>query len=151
MAGIITVLSIPVFGIIMDKIDQRKFGSIMFSFMLLYVISIMLTDFFPQSFMLGGSEVFVMLILAFLFFGIFNAVGTLSWNVSSVYFSKDINSAGDYQAVHITLTGIRSLFAPVGVLIYHTFGYTKTFAFSIVFILLALVILWLSQRRQRLG
>jgi hypothetical protein len=148
MAGIITVLILPLGGILMDKLDQRKFGSFMFSFMLLYVVGIMLTEFFSFKFLIGGYEVYVMLIFAFLFFGLFNAFGTLSWNVSSSYFSNDINTVGDYQAVHITLTGVRSLFAPLGVIVYKAFGFTMTFAISILFVILALIILRFSQKRK---
>lgn len=148
LAGIVTVLFIPLFGILMDKIDQRRFASIMFTFMLFYVVGIMLTDFFPIKFLIGGKEVYLMLILAFLSMGIFNASGTLSWNVSSAYFSKDIKTISDYQALHITLTGIRALFAPVGVIIYKLVGFTWTFAISIVFLILALIILRFSQKHK---
>ncbi|HNQ68384.1 MAG TPA: MFS transporter [Bacteroidales bacterium] len=148
MAGIVTVLLIPMLGILMDKIDQRKFGTIMFSFMLLYVTGIMLTQFFPIKFSIGGNEIYLMLIFAFISMGVFNAAGTLSWNVSSTYFSKDINKTGDYQAVHITLTGVRSLFAPLGVVIYKLFDFTYTFVISIVFLILALIILRISQKQK---
>lgn len=148
LAGIVTVLCLPMFGILMDKIDQRKFGTLMFSFMLLYVVGIMLTEFFPMKFMIGSNEVYLMLILAFISMGLFNSTGTLSWNVSSSYFSKNLDTISDYQAIHITLTGVRSLFAPFGVLIYKLCGFTITFAVSIVFIILALIILQFSQKRK---
>lgn len=148
MAGIVTVLVLPMLGILMDKIDQRKFGSIMFVSMLLYVIGIMLTQFFTFKFMIADNEVYLLLILAFVFMGIFNAAGALSWNVSSAYFSNDLNKVSDYQAVHITLTGIRSLFAPLGVVVYKLFDFTYTFAISIVFLILALLILRFSQKHK---
>ncbi len=148
LGGIVTVLILPVAGIWMDKMDQRKFGSFMFSFMLLYVLGIMLTQYFSYSFYIGNDEVYLSLIFAFIAFGLFNAFGTLSWNVSSAYFRNNLNTVSDYQAVHITLTGIRSLFAPLGVLVYKVAGYTMTFAISILFIILALIILRFSQRRK---
>ncbi len=148
MAGVVTVLMLPLAGIWMDKLDQRRFGSFMFFFMLLYVAGIMMTDFFPQSFLIGNNEVYVMLIFAFVSFGLFNAFGTLSWNVSSAYFSDDLKTVGDYQAVHITLTGVRSLFAPLGVVVYKAMGFTMTFAISILFVILALIILRFSQKRK---
>lgn len=148
MAGVVTVLCLPLLGVLMDKIDQRKFGSIMFGSMLLYVIGIMLTQFFSFKFTIADNEVYLMLIFAFVFMGIFNAAGALSWNVSSAYFSKDLNKVSDYQAVHITLTGVRSLFAPLGVIIYKLFDFTFTFAISIVFLILALIILRLSQKHK---
>lgn len=148
LAGIVTVIFLPLFGILMDKIDQRKFASIMFSFMLLYVVGIMLTNYFPIKFLLGGKEVYLMLIFAFVSMGIFNASGTLSWNVSSAYFSKNLKTISDYQALHITLTGIRALFAPIGVILYKLLDFTWTFAISIVFLILALTILNYSQKRK---
>ena len=68
--------------------------------------------------------------------------------VSSAYFSDDLKTVGDYQAVHITLTGVRSLFAPLGVVVYKAMGFTMTFAISIIFVILALIILRFSQKRK---
>ena len=140
-AGIITVIALPIFGYWLDKVDPRKFGIITFASMLLYVLFVMLTEYLPHHIEFANIELYYTLIIAFIFFGIFGAAGTLSWNVGSAYFSKNINESGDYQAVHISLTGIRSMIAPLGVVIYKLLGYNYTFGISIIFITLAIVIL----------
>ncbi|PLX07083.1 MAG: hypothetical protein C0596_13205 [Marinilabiliales bacterium] len=140
-AGIVTVLALPLLGILSDKIDPRKFGIITFSAMLLYVLFIMVTEYFNSNFLIGRIEVYYTLIIAFLCYGIFAAAGTLSWNIGSAFFSKDATDSADYQSVHISLTGIRSMIAPIGVIIYKLLGYKYTFGLSILFVFLAIVIL----------
>jgi len=143
-AGIITVIAMPIFGIIMDKVDPRKFGVITFSAMFLYILFIMLTEYFPTHFVFGDIEIYITLLIAFLSYGIFSAAGTLSWNIGSVYFSESANDSADYQALHISMTGIRSMLAPLGVVLYKFAGYNITFIISILFVILAIVILRVS-------
>lgn len=149
MAGIVTVIALPIFGVLLDKIDPRKFSFITFGAMLCYVLFVMLTEYFPFYTEVANIEIYYTLGLAFLFYGIFAAAGTLSWNVGSSYFSKNIAESGDYQAVHISLTGIRSMIAPIGVIIYKLLGYKYTFGISILFIILALGILKYSIKKSK--
>ena len=148
-AGIITVLALPLLGILSDKIDPRKFGIIMFGAMLLYVTFIMLTEYIDFNTSFGNMELYYTLIIAFISFGIFTAAGTLSWNIGSSFFSKNPNDSADYQSVHISLTGIRALIAPIGVIIYKLMGYKYTFAISILFVILAIIILTYSISKSK--
>jgi predicted MFS family arabinose efflux permease len=148
-AGIVTVLALPLLGILSDKIDPRKFGIIMFGAMLLYVTFIMLTEYIDFNTSFGNIEIYYTLIIAFISFGIFTAAGTLSWNIGSSFFSKNPNDSADYQSVHISLTGIRALIAPIGVIIYKLMGYKYTFAISILFVILAIIILKYSISKSK--
>ncbi len=140
-AGIVTVIALPILGILSDKIDPRKFGIITFSAMLLYVLFIMITEYIDVNIIVGNVEIYYTLVLAFLSYGIFSAAGTLSWNIGSSFFSKDAKDSADYQSVHISLTGIRSMIAPIGVIIYKLLDYKYTFGLSILFVILAIAIL----------
>lgn len=147
-AGIITVIALPLLGILSDKIDPRRFGIINFSAMLIYVLFIMITEYIQQYTILANIEIYYTLVIAFFAFGIFNAAGALSWNIGSSFFSKTANDSADYQSVHISLTGVRSLIAPIGVLIYTIIGYKYTFGISIFFLILAIGILIVSTRKK---
>lgn len=148
-AGIITVIALPLLGILSDKIDPRRFGIINFSAMLVYVLFIMITEYIQQYTIVGNIEIYYTLVVAFFAFGIFNAAGALSWNIGSSFFSKNANDSADYQSVHISLTGIRALMAPMGVLIYTIIGYKYTFGISIFFLILAILILIISTRKKQ--
>lgn len=149
LAGIITFLTIPLFGIIMDKIDQRRFSFYMFLFMLLYLVFVLLTLFIPIGCSFGNDHLYyIFLVFAFVMYGFFSASGTLSWNVGTAYFSKDASKVADFHAVHITLTGLRGLLAPLGVVIYKQWGYGFTFGISLFFVFVALIIIEVSLKKK---
>lgn len=150
-AGIVTVLALPLLGILTDKIDPRRFTIITFGSMLLYLFFMMITEYFQDFIIFANIELYYTLALAFFFYGIFSAAGTLSWNIGSAFFSQNANDSADYQSVHISLTGIRSLMAPIGVLIYAVIGYKFTFGISILFLILAIIILILSTKKTKSG
>ena len=71
----------------------------------------------------------------------------LLWNIGSAYFCSS-NEVNDYQAVHMSLTGIRALFAPTsGVVIYELFGFMATFAAAIGTLVVAIAIMYWSYRK----
>ncbi len=150
LSGAVTFLSLPLFGILMDKVDQRRFSSFMFSFMLMYLIFIVLTYFYPFGCALFGLNVILFLFLAFIMYGLFSSSGTLSWNVGTAFFTKDSQAVGDYHAIHITLTGLRGFLALLGVIIYQTWGYVATFSISALFVFLALLIIEISLKKNPL-
>ena len=80
--------------------------------------------------------------IAFVFFGLFAASMTLLWSIGSSYFSSD-EDASEYQAIHLSLTGLRAAVAPVmGIVLYELFGYNVTFIISIVLLLFGM---WLMR------
>jgi uncharacterized membrane protein YgdD (TMEM256/DUF423 family) len=92
-----------------------------------------------------------MMLAYILFHSIFAATMSLLWFIGSAYFGKD-KDAGDLQAVHLSLTGIRAAFAPlVGIIFYQLFGYTITFGIAILCLFIAVLLMVWSYRRRKIG
>lgn len=91
-----------------------------------------------------------MLMIAVLFHGVFAATMALLWNIGSAYFCEK-SQAGEYQNVHLFLTGIRALFAPLfGIYLLDTLGYTLNFSVSIISLLLGMIVLAKAFSRKRM-
>jgi len=136
-------------GKLLGKIDPRQFAIITFSSLSLFILFILLTEYYPNHFLLAGIEVYPMLVIAYLFYGIFAATMALLWFIGSAYFCKP-EEAGDYQSVHLSLTAVRAMFAPLlGVLFYELFGFTWTFLLAIVSLLIGIGIMFWSYRNDR--
>ena len=77
--------------------------------------------------MILGIKIYPTMILAIISNGFFAATMALLWFIGSSYYCKP-EDAADYQAVHLTFTGLRSFFAPlIGVLFYELWGFFVTF------------------------
>jgi hypothetical protein len=111
----------------------------------------MLTEYFPNHKLIFGLEIYPTLVVAYLFYGIFAATMALLWFIGSAYFCKP-DEAGDYQSVHLSLTAIRAMFAPLlGVLFYELFSFTITFLLGIGSLLAGMgIMLWSYQRKHKL-
>jgi predicted MFS family arabinose efflux permease len=97
-----------------------------------------------------GIKVYYMLILSFFFYGIFAATMALLWFIGSAYFCKP-EEADDYQSVHLSLTGVRSLFAPVfGIYFYELMGFSGTFIMTMAVLIVAMWLMRWSYRRDKL-
>ncbi len=150
LGAFMTIAFLPLFGKVLNNTDPRRFVIISFAFLLIYIFLVMITEYLPYYFWLGNFQIYYTLFIAFIFFGLFGASNTLAWHIGSAYFSKDKNSAPDYQAVHLILTGVRGLFAPLmGVLLYSVLGYTITFSVAILFIIFAIIIVYWSQIKYK--
>ena len=89
-----------------------------------------------------------MLIPAFLSHAVFAATMSLLWFIGSAYFSNDDNAA-NYQSVHLTLTGMRGLFAPLlGVFFYEVFGFTWTFGIAVFSLAMAIILMFWSMKNR---
>ena len=146
--NILAIIMLPYFGKLIGKIDPRKFAAITFGSMMLYIFFLMITEYLPQHFMIWNIEIYYTLFLSFIFYGIFAATMALLWNIGSAYFCKS-EEADDYQSVHLSLTGFRSIFAPLlGVFIYELAGFTFTFSITIVILLLGMILMRWSYKRD---
>ena len=157
--NILAIISLPFFGRLLGKIDPRRFAVITYAAMMFYLIFMALTVYYPEywetpEFLVGGKiipsiRLYPMLLIAYLSYSIFAATMVLLWNIGSAYFCKN-EDAGDYQSVHLSLTGMRAIFAPaVGVLIFEIAGFAVTF-FVGAFALFAavLVMIWSYKRNS---
>ena len=111
----------------------------------------MLTQYYPSYSLILGIEIYPMLIIAYLFYGIFASTMALLWFIGSAYFCKP-DEAGDYQSVHLSLTAIRAIFAPLlGVLFYELFGFTITFLVAIGALIIGIGVMIWSYRKEKGG
>lgn len=148
--NILAIILLPFFGKLLSNIDPRRFAALTFGALFMYIFFLLMTDYFPEYFEFYGIKIYYMLILSFMFYGIFAATMALLWFIGSAYFCKP-EEADDYQSVHLSLTGVRSLFAPVfGVYFYELMGFKGTFILTLVVLLIAMALMRWSYRRDPL-
>lgn len=147
--NILAILLLPFFGKLISRLDPRRYGMITYSSILLYILFAAITQFFPEYRTIMGIDIYFMLIGFVIFQGIFAASMPLLWNIGSAYFcSKE--DADSYQAVHLSLTGLRALFAPLlGVFFYQNFGFTITFVIGIISLAIAIAIMRYSEKNVK--
>jgi Na+/melibiose symporter-like transporter len=145
--NILAIILLPFMGKLIGKIDPRKFAAISFSSLALYLCFIALTDFFSWNIDFWGIKIYAFLMIAVLFHGGFAATMSLLWSIGSAYFCKK-EDAADYQSVHLSLTGVRAMIAPLmGIASYELLGFFITFMFAVLFLLLGVVYMFISHRR----
>jgi MFS family permease len=147
--NVLALLWIPFFGRLLGRIDPRKFAAITFSTILLYLLSLAFTSWFPWYVEVLGIKIYYFLLLYILGQSLFAATMTLLWSVGSAYFCKP-EEAADYQSVHLFLTGTRGVFAPIlGVLFYEMYGFEFTFMVGAAFALMAVLVMIWSYSRDK--
>jgi len=137
--NILAILLLPYFGKVLGKIDPRKFAAITFASLLFYLLFMALAEHFPFSFHLGSIEVFGMLLVAYLFYGVFAATMALLWFIGSAYFCKK-EEAAQYQSIHLTLTGFRAIISfQLGIVFYQLWGFSVTFGLAILSLAIGII------------
>ncbi|MFW5778041.1 MAG: MFS transporter [Bacteroidota bacterium] len=144
--NILAIFLLPFFGKLMGKIDPRHFSIIPFSAMFLFLFFIMITEYFPVHFEFWKITLYHTLLLYIIFHGIFAASMALAWFIGSAYFCPP-EEAGNYQSVHLVLTGFRALFAPLlGIVFYEQWGFTTAFLISMGCLFLAIIYMFISSQ-----
>ena len=113
---------------------------IFFVFMTFACLSLYPAILLISTYLLGTAYVNYIVYLAFLVFGIAMSAIFISWSISSIYFagSDDVSM---YQSVHVTLTGLRGVFAPfLGYFILEILGIRFVFLTAILLFLTASVL-----------
>jgi len=149
--NILAIVLLPYFGRLLGNIDPRRFAAYTYASIALYIFFVFLTTYLPYNFKLYDITIYYTLILYVVFHGIFAASMVLLWNIGSAYFCKP-NEAGTYQSLHLSLTGLRAIAAPLlGVLFYEIFGFRVTFALAILFLLFAMWLMRWSYLKDAVG
>ncbi|MEE4196002.1 MAG: MFS transporter [Bacteroidales bacterium] len=144
--NILAIIMLPFFGKLIGNVDPRKFTVIPFISLAGYILFIGLSAFVPFHFEFWNLEIYIMLLIATLFYGFFTATMPISWNIGSSYFGTN-EEAGDYQSIHLFATGLRSIFAPfLGVALYEWFGFSWTYTIAIFSLIAGIFILRWSYR-----
>ncbi len=141
--NIIAIMLIPLFGKIIGNIDPRRFAAISFISMMLYILALTFTQWIPVHFEIFGITVYYTLIFYVIFHSVFAATMALLWSIGSAYFCRK-EEAALYQSTHLSMVGLRSLFAPlIGMFFYQTWGFTAAFVICMVSLLIgSLYLLW---------
>ncbi len=148
--NILAIMLLPFFGKLLTHIDPRRFAALTFAALFLYIFFLLMTDYFPSYTVVLGIKIYYMLIFSFLFYGIFAAMMSLLWFIGSAYFCMP-EEADDYQSLHLSLTGVRSLFAPlIGVFFYELVGFAGTFMLTLAVLLFAMALMRWSYRKDKL-
>lgn len=148
--NIIAIMLLPFFGKLLSNIDPRRFAALTFAALFMYIFFLLMTDYFPAYTEVLGIRIYYMLIISFLFYGIFAATMSLLWFIGSAYFCKP-EEADDYQSIHLSLTGVRSLIAPIfGVYFYELMGFKGTFLLTMVILVIAMGLMRWSYRKDKL-
>jgi len=149
--NILAIILLPFFGKLLGNIDPRRFAALTFAALFMYIFFLLMTDYFPAYVQVWDLKIYYMLILSFFFYGIFAATMALLWFIGSAYFCKP-EEADDYQSVHLSLTGVRSLFAPIfGVYFYELMGFAGTFILTMVVLLIAMGLMRWSYKRDKIS
>jgi hypothetical protein len=147
--NIIAIVLLFFSGRWLGRMDPRKFAAFTFISLGLYILFMLLAQYFRASFNIGNIQVYYSLILSFLAYGYFAATMVLLWNIGSAYFCKP-EEADDYQSNHLFLTGVRSILAPIlGVFFYETIGFTWTFMIGVLFSVLSSGIMLISYKKYK--
>ncbi len=147
--NLLAILLLPFFGNLMGRIDPRKFGVFTFGSMMLYLLFILLTSFYPQYWQIGTIRIYPMLLISYGFYGVFAATMALLWFIGSAYFCKK-EDAAQYQSIHLTLTGVRSIFAfQIGILFYQGLGFVFTFGLAAFSLFLSVLIMYFSYKNRK--
>jgi len=148
--NILAIIMLPFFGKLIGRIDPRRFAVYTFGSMLLYIVFLMLTQYFPYYVEILGIKIYYTLAIAYFFFGIFTATMALLWYIGSAYFCKPSDS-GIYQSIHLTLTGVRGIYAPLlGVFLLQLFGFTGVFLVGIFSLAWAIILMYKSMRKYNI-
>ena len=131
----------PFLGKIHDRMNPPKFTSISFFLLVFYSGFLALSSVLPLNISVWTVT------LAYLFFAIAMTGVVLSWNLSSIFFAKE-KDASAFQAVHVSLTALRGLMAPLlGYLVLKYFGPVTVFSIASLLFFTASVGMWYLEKR----
>jgi MFS family permease len=133
----------PYLGKWHDKLHPFRFISVFFGLLALFPLLILLSSLTLKWHLASVVIVY----LAYLVFGLAMTGVNIAWNMGSIFFAGQ-EDAGVYQSVHVTLTGIRGIAAPLlALLLLNTLGLTSVFIASACFLITASCVSWKEFRR----
>ncbi len=148
--NLLAIVTLPFFGTLIGKIDPRRFAGYSFLSMALFIFSLVMTKFFDMNVRILDITLYLTLVFYTIFHGIFAATMSLTWSIGSAYFCKP-QEAGSYQSIHMVLTALRAIVAPVlGITSYQVFGFYPTFVIAIMFLISGTLFLVWSEKRHYL-
>jgi len=146
--NILAILLLPIFGRLIGRIDPRRFAALTFFSIMMFLLFLVLTEYFPYFTWVADIKLYYVLIFFILSYGVYAATMSLLWSIGSAYFCKN-EDADTYQAIHLTLTGERAIFAPIlGILFYNLFGFAVTFLIATASLAAAIIVMFWSLKKD---
>ncbi|MDD2229416.1 MAG: MFS transporter [Candidatus Cloacimonetes bacterium] len=135
----------PIIGKIHDRMHPFKFISRGFAILMIFPLLFVLSSLWAGESVIPVIIVFV----AYLIFGVAMTVINVSWNMSSIFFAGK-EDASMYQSVHVTMTGIRGVIAPIlGFTLLRLFNITAVFMVAAGFLAWASIISYRDFKRVK--
>jgi hypothetical protein len=124
------ILATPLMGKVLGINNPTKFCGVVFLVLIFVPLLMLASDLIlNRSFFLAPVDI---IYIAFFVFGVAMSGVTLAWNLGSIFYAPH-NQVANYQAVHITLTGLRGSFAPMlGYFVIEIFSIEANFILSAV-------------------
>ncbi len=146
---IISIVLTPLAGKLLGKIDPRKFAIFNFGALLLYIFFMGMSEYVTPGIKIYNIFIQWTLLASYIFYGLFAAMMGMLWYIGSAYFCKT-HQVAEYQAIHLSLTGMRGVFAPlIGIFFYRMIGYSGVYLLAIIFLSLSiLLMLWSMKKRK---
>jgi MFS family permease len=146
-ATLLSLVILPFMGGYIGRADPRKFAIGTFLSLMMFLLFLASAVYWKGNFEFMGIQIYYFLLIGHLFLAVFFAMMLLLWNIGSTYFC-DGDDVSTYQSIHISLTGLRGMIAPlIGVGIYQYIGYFSTFIFSASFLVIASVFMYYSMKK----
>ncbi len=145
---IISIILTPIFGKMLGEIDPRKFAIFNFSALLFSILFMGISQYFKGGFHIFQIYIQWTLLISYTFYGLFAAMMGLLWYIGSAYFCEK-TQVSQYQSVHLSLTGVRGLIAPLlGISFYHSLGYSGIYLLAIIFLLSSVLLMFWSIKKR---
>ena len=135
----------PLLGKLHDRMHPFRFISLFFGVLMFFPLLIIVSSLFADQPVISTVLVFV----AYLIFGLAMTGINIAWNMSSIFFAGT-EDASMYQSVHVSMTGIRGLIAPVlGLVLMRTFGIKAVFFVAAGFLATASIVSYRDWRKLK--
>lgn len=120
--------------------NPTRFCGYVFSLLALFPLMLISSKYFSVDSLNIDAE--IILYVSYFIFGLAMSGVTIAWSLSSIYYAPK-NEVSNYQAVHITLTGVRGLFSPaLGYAVMNIFEIEYSFYLSAFLFITGGILMW---------
>lgn len=142
------IIFTPLMGKYHGTGNPNKFCGYVFSILALFPLTLVASKYFALFGL--NIDLDINVYFSFFIFGFAMSGVTIAWALSSIFYAPK-NEVSNYQAVHITLTGVRGVFSPaLGYAVMKIFAIEYTFYLSaFLFLLGGLMMFKESRKLQR--
>lgn len=134
------ILVTPIMGRYHGTGNPTKFCGYVFSILALFPLVLVSAKYFAAAGLISNTEITVY--ISYFIFGFAMSGVTIAWTLSSIFYAPK-NEVSNYQAVHITLTGVRGVFSPaLGYAVMKIFEIEYSFYLSAFLFMLGGIMMW---------